>query len=134
MTPLDRAQLEILKLKERMEDLAAENEELKRQALGRRDEEERDMIAATEARAMQALFTVEKPMTRWSLLDAIYFDRHSDLQPDSKILDVLMSKCRKKMRSKEALKNVWGRGYEMTDIGRKLISHRLGEIEARRAA
>lgn len=140
MTPLDRANLEILQLKEKLETITEERDDLRKIVLGRKDEDEYLLLMATfnftptETRLVQALYSVDRPMSKNALLDSLYDGRDIDEQPEGKILEVLVCKARKKMGAGEYIKTIWGRGYEMTDAGRQALTARMEALMARRAA
>jgi DNA-binding response OmpR family regulator len=140
MTPLERSQLEILQLKEKLEVLTDERDDLKRQLNGRRDEDEHSLImasygfTATEARLVQALYARDRPVTRDALMDSMYLDRDWGTEPGPKILDVFVCKVRRKMGDRDHIANQWGRGYELTERGRFALTARMEAIMARRAA
>lgn len=137
MTPLERENAQI---REALARITEERDELKERLALRLGEDERALVAATynftssEAKLVHALYRYEKPMSRDALLDALYADRVYGTEPEVKVLDVFICKIRKKFGTKGSIRNVWGRGYELTDVGRVLLTQRIEGIKARRAA
>lgn len=139
MTPLELAQYEIQQLKSRLEDAEDALAEAMRELRGQRDAMQYDYIRAaynftpTETRFVEAFYARDRVLSVWMLMDLLYGERGADHEPETKIVQVFICKIRRKMGF-DAIRNVWGRGYELTESGRAALTARIEAIKARRVA
>ncbi len=72
-------------------------------------------LTAKEARVFSHLTTRELA-TKKTIMQALYFDLHSDEEPQVKIVDVFVCKLRKKLKPYDVkIETVWGQGYSLVD-------------------
>ncbi len=85
------------------------------------------------AMILSALYNAKgRVLSRTQLDEAAPATRVDPDQRDLKIIDVRISRLRKKL-GEHAIQNVWGRGYYLTEIGRLQVEEAL-EAKAARAA
>ena len=72
-----------------------------------------------------ALYDSALPLSRGWMADNRISRRKRDITAD-KHIDVLVCRIRKCLPS-HSIDNVWGRGFQMTDIGRAAVREALGE-------
>lgn len=139
MTPLEMSQLETLRTKERLAEAQEEIAELKRELHGRTSATFFEDVAGafnltgTETKLVLALYNAGRILGVNSIMDFMYGERDVDSEPETKIIHVFVCKVRKKMGA-DAIRSIWGRGYELTDIGRERLKDRVAMMVARREA
>lgn len=89
------------------------------------------MLSPKEARLFAHLTTREM-VTKQNLMDAIYFDLHTDDEPTIKIIDVFICKVRKKLKPFGIeIETVWGQGYSLKNREHYQLGNQLGAVSAR---
>lgn len=72
-------------------------------------------LTTKEARVFSHLTTRELA-TKQTIMQALYFDLHSDEEPQVKIVDVFVCKLRKKLKPYDVqIETFWGQGYSLVD-------------------
>lgn len=136
MTPLE---LENQQLRERLEAAELALAQAQRELQGRRDLLQYDYIRSaynftpTETRLVQALYESDRVLSVCGVMDLLYGERGADQEPETKIVQVFVCKIRRKMGF-DAIRNVWGRGYGLTEAGRDALDMRIERLKARRVA
>jgi two-component system cell cycle response regulator CtrA len=73
------------------------------------------MLTTKEARVFSHL-TTRQIASKRTIMQALYFDQHSDDEPQEKIVDVFVCKMRKKLKPYGVqIETIWGQGYSLVD-------------------
>jgi DNA-binding response OmpR family regulator len=117
---------------DRIDELEADKDQLRRDlGLLQRDGDAGQLqrlygMTQTEARIVLAL-RARSPrlVSKFGLMDVLYADRPND-EPEPKIIDVFVSKIRKKLPDPSWIHTIWGQGYALTESGGAAIDDLLG--------
>ena len=75
-----------------------------------------------ESRVMGLLFHHTKPLTKCKIIDLLYWDVLGKDHPDSRIINVLICRIRKKLKPYNLeVKTVWGQGFYLPDTTRQTL-------------
>jgi len=86
-------------------------------------------LTAYESKMLGALFKCEM-LTKQHAMNALYSDR-VDLEPDIKIVDVFISRLRKKLKPFAVeVETVWGQGYRMPARSKAAVAALLDQARA----
>ena len=90
-------------------------------------------LTGHEGRALKALMARGAPISRASLLAAIYFDGLADEVPEIKTIDVMICKLRQRLkRFGIVIDTYWGEGYRLKD--RALVTRAVEAENAKELA
>lgn len=88
-------------------------------------------LAPAEAKMLAALYNARGRVLSPVQLDEIApAERVRADERHMKHVDVRICRLRKKLCSPEAIKNVWGAGYHLTELGRLIVSEALEDNRA----
>lgn len=85
------------------------------------------------ARMIAALYAVKgRAISRWMLLEAVPSPSHKEDRGDN-LVSVWVTRARQGL-GKDAIANVWGHGYRLTDTGMAAVAEILRATPAKRVA
>lgn len=89
-------------------------------------------LTSTEGKIAQLLRErAPNVVAKTAIFDLLYSFRHNDETPDQKIVDVLICKCRAKLKPFEIdIETAWGRGYLMPAASAQAWDRAVGKVAA----